>query len=311
MLAFMAKYDLGDLVSFKGIDGGVENTNYFVTTNKSKYVLTIFEEFEYEEVPYFLDVVAHFKDEGFNVPAALIDKAGNRLQLLKDKPAILVDCFKGDQLEKTDIGSCKLMGEQLALLHIAGQKFPEKRESHRGLAWWRDTSKALAPKLPAADEALLLAEVQHFDELLATNVSLPMGTVHGDLFFNNTLFEGCHLSAIIDFYNACYSWLAYDLAIVVNDWCSDSQTGEMDFDKYQALMTSYCQNRQLTEEEISVWPTMLRIAAMRFWLSRLEAWYGAIDDPVRLAQQHDPEMFKRILMARHEDSTKALLSFLV
>lgn len=306
MLALMAKYNLGNLVSFQGIAGGVENTNYFVNTTQGKYVLTLFEEFEVDEVPYFLDVVAYFKQQGFNVPAAILDKKSERLHTVKDKAAILVDCFAGDQLESTDVESCALMGKQLALLHLAGQNFPEQRKSHRGVDWWRTTSQILLSKLTEEDAVLLSREVSHFDEFLAKNISLPMGTIHGDLFYNNTLFEGNRLSAIIDFYNACHSWLTYDLAIVVNDWCSDGITGELQRDKYQALMTAYYQQRPLTAAEEEIWPTMLRVAAMRFWLSRLEAWHGAIEDPERLAQQHDPDVFKRILLNRHVNIQEGL-----
>ena len=298
MLALMADYDLGDLTSFKGISGGVENTNYFVNTTQGKYVLTIFEEFEAEEVPYFLDVVAHFKKANFNVPAAILDKQGKRLKSLKGKPAIIVDCFKGDELTQTTPEGCRQMGQQLGLLHVAGQSFPDQRPSHRGVAWWQATSQSLSSQLPE-DEAQLLAEqVASFDAFHEQANTLPMGTIHGDLFYNNTLFEGESLSAIIDFYNACHSWLMYDLAIVVNDWCTDRTTGDIDMDKYQALISAYRAERELSEDEIQAWPQMLKIAAMRFWLSRLEAWYGAINDPERLAQQHDPKEFKRILQAR-------------
>lgn len=298
MLALMADYELGDLESFKGISGGVENTNYFVNTSKGKYVLTIFEEFEAEEVPYFLDVVAHFKKADFNVPAAILDRQGERLKSLKGKPAILVDCFNGDELASTSLEACAQMGKQLALLHLAGQSFPDQRPSHRGVEWWQTTSQALASQLPE-DEAQLLAEqVASFDGFLEQANRLPMGTIHGDLFYNNTLFEGESLSAIIDFYNACHSWLMYDLAIVVNDWCTDRSTGELDMEKYQVLIAAYREERAFSDDEITAWPYMLKVAAMRFWLSRLEAWYGAIDDPARLAQQHDPKEFKRILIAR-------------
>ena len=298
MLALMADYDLGDLVSFKGISGGVENTNYFVNTTKGKYVFTIFEEFEAEEVPYFLDVVAHFKDAGFNVPAAIFDKQGERLKSLKNKPAILVDCFDGDELARTSVNTCRQMGEQLALLHKAGESFPDQRPSHRGVAWWQATSQSLISQLPEDEAQLLTEQVRSFDAFLDQANALPMGTIHGDLFYNNTLFAGESLSAIIDFYNACHSWLMYDLAIVVNDWCTDRVTGELDMEKYHALITAYRAERNLSEEETQAWPQMLKVAAMRFWLSRLEAWYGAINDPERLAQQHDPKEFKRILIAR-------------
>ncbi len=298
MLALLADYDLGNLVSFQGISGGVENTNYFVTTDQGKYVLTLFEEFEAEEVPYFLDVVAHFKAEGFNVPAAIDNKHGERMFIIKDRPAIIVDCFAGALLDNTDASSCALMGTELAKLHKAGQSFPEKRPSHRGVEWWNRVSNELAPQLPADDTALLLGQVSAFNDFLNTSVELPTGTIHADLFYNNTLFVGKELSAIIDFYNACDSWLMYDLAIVVNDWCSDPESGELDMDKYQALISTYVQERTLTDAEKDVWPLMLQTAAMRFWLSRLEAWYGAIHDPERLAQQHNPEDIKRILKAR-------------
>lgn len=299
MRDLVADYYLGELVSFQGISGGVENTNYFLTTTTGRYVLTLFEEFEYEEVPYFLDVVAHLKHKGFNVPAALIDCHGERLRIVKDRPAIIVDCFPGGLLDGTTIESCEIMGTALAKLHIAGMDFSDHRESHRGIQWWQETSKKLAPELESHQAHLLLEQVAEFDAFIEQHDhEIPKGTVHGDLFYNNTLFEGEQLSAIIDFYNACYSWLMYDLAIVVNDWCSDIETGELDMEKYHALVNAYIHERQPNAAEINAWPYMQKVAAMRFWLSRLEAWHGAKHDPVRLAQQHDPIELQRILEAR-------------
>ena len=298
MRALVADYYLGELVSFQGISGGVENTNYFLTTTTGKYVLTLFEEFEFDEVPYFLDVVAHLKHKGFNVPAALIDIHGERLRVVKDRPAIIVDCFPGEGLEQTSVETCRQMGAALAKLHIAGEDFPEQRESHRGMDWWHATSTALLAELEPKQAELLQSQIAAFDDFIAQHPDLPKTTIHGDLFYNNTLFDGENLSAIIDFYNACYSWVMYDLAIVVNDWCSDMSTGELDMEKYRALMKAYLYVREPNAGEIAAWPHMLRIAALRFWLSRLEAWHGAKNDPERLAQQHDPLEFQRILEAR-------------
>lgn len=299
MRGLVADYNLGELVSFQGISGGVENTNYFLTTTTGKYVLTLFEEFEFDEVPYFLDVVSHLQQKGFNVPAALVDADGERLRVVQNRPAIIVDCFPGGLLEGTTVESCRLMGKVLAQLHTAGMDFPDHRPSHRGMDWWRATSKSIAPELESDQAHLLLEQVFEFDQFIDQyDDQLAKGTVHGDLFFNNTLFEGEELSAIIDFYNACYSWLMYDLAIVVNDWCSDFSTGELDMDKYHAMVNAYIHEREPSAAEILSWPHMLKIAALRFWLSRLEAWHGAKDDPVRLAQQHDPMEFQRILQAR-------------
>lgn len=299
MRGLVADYNLGELVSFQGISGGVENTNYFLTTTTGKYVLTLFEEFEFDEVPYFLDVVSHLQERGFNVPAALFDQQGERLRVVQDRPAIIVDCFPGDIMDGTTVESCRIMGKVLAQLHTAGTDFPEQRDSHRGMNWWRSTSKAIAPELAPEQAHLLLEQVSEFDAFIEQyDDQLTKGTVHGDLFFNNTLFEGDQLSAIIDFYNACHSWLMYDFAIVVNDWCSDMATGELDMDKYHALVNTYIHERQPNAAEIMAWPHMLKIAALRFWLSRLEAWHGAKDDPERLAQQHDPMEFQRILEAR-------------
>jgi len=190
------------------------------------------------------------------------------------------------------------MGEALAKLHTAGEDFPEHRDSHRGVAWWHKTSKAITPELEPEQIQLLTSQIAEFDAFIAEHDGLPKTTIHGDLFYNNTLFEENSLSAIIDFYNACHSWVMYDLAIVVNDWCTDVETGELDMPKYRALLKAYLYEREVTDEEVLAWPYMLRIAALRFWLSRLEAWHGAKGDPVRLAQQHDPLEFQRILEAR-------------
>ncbi|MDB4837821.1 homoserine kinase [Marinomonas sp.] len=298
MQALVADYYLGELVSFQGISGGVENTNYFLVTTTGKYVVTLFEEFEFDEVPYFLDVVAHLKGKGFNVPAALIDIHGERLRVVNDRPTIIVDCFPGSELPKTNLVTCQQMGESLAKLHIAGEDFPTHRDSHRGVSWWHKTSKAIESELEPEQAQLLFSQIAEFDAFIEQNKDLPKTTIHGDLFYNNTLFNGDSLSAIIDFYNACHSWAMYDLAIVVNDWCSDIATGELDMDKYHTLLRAYLYHRETTEAEKQAWPYMLKIAALRFWLSRLEAWHGAKHDPERLAKQHDPVELQRILEAR-------------
>ncbi|WP_372598418.1 homoserine kinase [Amphritea sp.] len=291
-------FDLGRLVDFKGIDGGIENTNYFVTLNNSEgqnreYVLTLFEELNQDEMPYFVELTTWLAERGCPVPFPFKDNNGIALKSLHGRPALLQPRLPGHHIETLTERHCSQIGAALAQFHQAGRDFYLQRQAHRGVFWWRRESQHIAGKLSDEDAELLRTEVDLFDQLREQPWNLPQGAIHGDLFYDNALFDGDKLSAILDIYNACTGYLLYDLAIVANDWCVNAD-GSIDPLREQALLTAYAKVRPFEENEYHAWPQLVRTAAMRFWLSRL---IPALD-PDSTQKIKNPEEFRRILIQR-------------
>ncbi|MBS99331.1 MAG: homoserine kinase [Oceanospirillaceae bacterium] len=302
----LADYDLGTCIDFKGIEGGIENTNYFVTLEQdgkqTEYVLTLFEEFSYEEMPFFVELGQWLAQRQVPVPYAIEDRHGIGLKQLNGRPAFLQPRFVGghrDQQELTPT-NCASIGRALARFHLAGQDFFLTRQAHRGVFWWRRESENIAPRLSHEDAGLLTEEVRLFDELRQTHgESLPRGIIHGDLFHDNALFVGDEVEAILDIYNAATAFWLFDLAIVANDWCVNPDGG-IDPARERALLDAYAEVRPFADVERQTWPQLCRTAAMRFWLSRLIPWLG-ISQASRQGGEmklKDPDELKRILLAR-------------
>lgn len=301
----LADYDLGTCVDFKGIEGGIENTNYFLTLEKegqhSRYVLTLFEEFSHEEMPFFAELGRWLAKAGVPVPYAIEDRNGIGLKQLCGRPAFLQPCFSGQHVDQQALtpAHCASIGQALARFHLAGEDFYLTRQAHRGVFWWRRESEAIAPRLSREDAELLTTEVRLFDELRQKKPSLPRGIIHGDLFHDNALFAGTQVDAILDIYNAATAYWLFDLAIVANDWCVNPD-GSVDASRERALLDAYAAVRPFTDAEESAWPLLCRTAAMRFWLSRLIPWLG-ISQATRQGGEmklKDPDEQKRILLQR-------------
>ena len=293
----LADFDLGELVEFQGIDGGIENTNYFVTLKnagkQSDYVLTLFEELTLEEMPYFVELTTWLAERDCAVPFPFKDRNGIALKAMHGRPALLQPRLPGGHIESLTPEHCAQIGTALAQFHQAGRDFYMQRQAHRGVFWWRRESQQIARKLPEQDADLLRNEVEQFDELREQAWNLPQGAIHGDLFFDNALFDGDTLSAVLDIYNACTGYLLFDLAIVANDWCVNPD-GSIDPERETALLKAYAETRAFEENEYKAWPQLVRTAAMRFWLSRL---IPALD-PDSTQKIKDPEEFRRILQFR-------------
>ena len=290
---FLSHYSLGDLVEFEGISAGIENTNYFVTTSQDQYVLTLFEALSADELPYFLDLMAHLAEH--DVPSAhpMPDEKGKYLRTLKNKPAALVRRLAGHNIETTNPVQCAEIGKALGHLHVVGQSFNGHRDNLRGPHWWHITSQQVMPKLDSNEAALLQAELdfqrQHRHD------TLPTGVIHADLFRDNALFVDNHLTGIIDFYYACNDVLLYDVAVTVNDWCS-LPDGSLDPLRLTALLEAYQTERPFSEAEHAAWPVMLRAGALRFWLSRLKDQHFPREGEITHIK--DPNAFRRILEQR-------------
>ncbi|KAA0873708.1 homoserine kinase [Nitrincola tapanii] len=301
----LQRYDLGELISLQGIDGGIENTNYFVSLNQAgqvrEYVLTLFEELSADEVPFFVELGQWLAARDIPVPYAIKDQHGIALQQLSGKPCVLQPRFFGQDLpvEAIDVSACQQIGEALAKLHLAGADFYLQRQAHRGVFWWRRESERVYSRLSHEDAELLRDEVQAFDQLRSAQWDLPMGIIHGDLFSDNALFADQQLVAILDLYNAATAYWLYDLAIVANDWCRTTQ-GQIDPLRERALIQGYAAVRPFTADEQRAWPRLTRTAAMRFWLSRLIPWLGLEQASRQGASMKlkDPEAYRQILLSR-------------
>ncbi len=296
---FLANYDLGALVEQQGISDGIENTNYFVTTTKGRYVLTLFESLSAEELPFFLDLMAFLADN--NVPSAspLADNNGCYLRVLNDRPAALVERLTGAWVPAPSVAQCAALGAVLGRSNRVGQSFKGRRANTRGPHWWRVVSEQLMEKLSETDAKMLQDELAYqsshrLDEL-------PRGVIHADLFRDNALFQGDELTGVIDFYYACTDVLLYDLAVTVNDWCSN-EDGTLDEARTLAMLQAYNTERPLTDQEHVCWPVMLRAGALRFWLSRLQD--KLFPRPGEMTHIKNPDEYARVLRDRIACSEK-------
>ena len=297
LVAFLNDYIVGDLVSYQGISDGIENTNYFVTTQQGEFVLTLFEQHEFSELDYFLGVMTFFYQQGIPSAHPAADKKGNYLKTLCGKPAALVMRLSGQGVDSiASIGQCQAIGEILGRMHIVGEKFDSRRATERGPDWRATIAKTVLPLLDS-DSAKMLKEELAFQASYA-DLALPSGVTHSDLFRDNALFDGDELKGIIDFYYACDEYLLYDLAVAVNDWCVD-ENGSIEAERYHALIEAYSKQRSLTESEVHNWNLVLRAAALRFWLSRLQDQLFPREG--ELTQIKDPNFFLGILMFHREE----------
>lgn len=289
--AFLVAYDLGALVEFSGIEAGIENTNYFVTTTAGRFVLTLFEFTPRDELGYFLDLMAFLADRGVPCPHPLAARDGTYLRSLNGRPAALVRRLEGRSIPEPGTAHCAQIGAALAGLHCAGRDFPRARDNDRGRAWREQVADLVANHLGAEDRALLATVVA--DDFLDAEADLPRGVIHADLFHDNALFTGERLSGIIDFYYAHTGPLLYDLAVTVADWCF--RDGTLDRVRGRALVAAYAAVRPLDANERAAWPAAVRAAGARFWLSRLKDRIFPRDAAMTFIK--DPAPFRAVLCA--------------
>ena len=268
--AFMSAFTLGELQGYQGIEAGVENTNFFVNTSQGEFVLTLFEQHQYDEVRELVTLAHHLGQAGLQVPAPLEDKQGQWLHTLENKPAILCKRLPGEHIEQPTEAHCYAIGAALAELHLAAQSLEQSRPDDHGLEWASTMLDELADDLSTAEKSLLADEVQWQQAHQTQWQRLPTGWIHGDLFHDNALFVAGsdQVGAILDLYHASSGALLMDLAIIANDWCCDKQ-GNWIGDKQQSLLDGYSSVRPLTEAELAGWNQALRAGALRWWVGRL------------------------------------------
>jgi homoserine kinase type II len=295
---WIKQFPLGKALALKGIASGIENSNFFLTTERGEFVLTIFENLNFEQLPFYVQLMRHLAERGVPVPAPVPNAQGALVVALHGKPAIIVSRLDGSSQMDPQPVHCAEVGTMLAKMHLAGRDFPLRQPNLRGLDWWIETVPKVLPFLDAGKAALLESELA-FQRAFAAGpvyVQLAQGPVHADLFRNNVMFVGERLSGCFDFYFAGWdSWL-FDIAVTVNDWCIDLDSGRLDQDRVLALTRAYHAARPFTEAEAQAWQPMLRAAALRFWLSRLYDFYRPRE--AEMLTPHDPTHFERVLRER-------------
>jgi homoserine kinase type II len=306
IIPWAAKFPIGTVRSIQGISSGIENSNFFLFTDRGEYVLTIFEKLSFEQLPFYLNLMRHLAERDVLVPAPIANDQGEILHRLQGKPAAIVSRLHGDWVPAPQPPHCASVGAMLARMHLAAQDYPAYQPNLRGLSWWRETTPVVLPYLTDDNQQLLRAEMQFQENFAASTIypSLPNGPIHADLFRNNVMFNGEQLSGFFDFYFAgCDRWL-FDVAVTVNDWCIDLDSGATDAARVRALLDAYHAVRPFTAEESSAWPAMLRAAALRFWISRLYDFY--LPREAEMLTPHDPTHFERILRHRIEHPVEGL-----
>ncbi|MDX8386495.1 MAG: homoserine kinase [Gallionella sp.] len=287
---WLVDYSLGQLRELQGISSGIENTNYFVTTSNGRFVLTLFEILSADDLPFYLNLMAHLARHGIPCPSPVANRHNQFLGSLNGKPACIVSRLSGKSTTIPNTKQCAVIGAMLGQMHVAGQSFSQVMPNPRGTAWRELTAPKVRPFLDADQATILDSEVALHQQNDFSQ--LPQGVIHADLFRDNVLLEENHVGGLIDFYFACSDALLFDVAIAVNDWCMKSDC-ILDAERTQAFLRAYHSVRPLQDSEQQAWTKMLRIAALRFWISRLFDKYLPRDG--ELVNTHDPQHFERIL----------------
>jgi homoserine kinase type II len=294
--------NLGELAALRGIQSGIENTNYFVTARdvlgEREFVLTLFERLTFEQLPFYLHLMKHLAQHGIPVPDPAADRSGDILHTVNGKPAALVNKLEGAHELAPAADHCAQVGAMLARMHLAGRDYNRRQPNLRGLAWWNETVPVVLPFVTAEQAALLRGELAYQNHVAASSAyaALPRGPVHADLFRDNVMFDGGRLSGFFDFYFAGVDAWLFDIAVCLNDWAIDLPTGAHDPQRAQAFVQAYDQVRPLAAAERQLLPAMLRAGALRFWISRL--WDFHLPREASLLKPHDPSHFERVLRER-------------
>jgi homoserine kinase type II len=291
---FLAGYDLGDVLSYKGIAEGVENSNFLLHTTRGYFVLTLYEKrVAAHDLPFFLGLMEHLHGRGLTCPQPVRDRSGQTLGELARRPAAVVTFLEGMWVRRPSTTHCAMVGEALARLHLAGADFKMTRKNALSVDGWRHLYEATGELADSVQRDLgkaIVAELGYLESHWPRD--LPHGVIHADLFPDNVFFLGNRLSGLIDFYFACTDTLAYDLAICLNAWCFEPDHS-FNVTKGRALLQTYSKLRPLHETERAVLPLLARGAALRFLLTRLVDWLNV--PPGAMVRPKDPLEYWRKL----------------
>jgi homoserine kinase type II len=268
---FLSRYDIGELLSYKGIAEGVENSNFLLHTSSGYFILTLYEKrVAAGDLPYFLVLMTHLASRGIDCPQPVKTKGGEALSALAGRPAAIINFLEGIWPRKPNVAHCAGVGQALAKMHLAGRDFPMSRVNALSVSGWRplfEQAAARADELQHGLRDFIAAELDHLEADVWPK-HLPQGVIHADLFPDNVFFLGERVSGIIDFTFACTDMLAYDVAICLNAWCFESDCS-FNVTKARAFLGAYGRERELSGAEQDALPLLARGAALRFLLTRL------------------------------------------
>jgi homoserine kinase type II len=291
---FLGLYDIGELLSYKGIAEGVENSNFLLHTTAGSFFLTLYEKrVAKDDLPFFLGLMAHLASHGIVCPQPVKMRSGGMLGTLAGRPAAIIDFLEGVWPRKPNAAHCAAVGQVLAKMHLAGHDYPMTRVNALSVSGWRplfDQAASRADTLQHGLQALLGAELDHLEKSWPKN--LPVGVIHADAFPDNVLFLGEKLSGLIDFYFACNDILAYDVAISLNAWCFETDHS-FNVTKARAFLGAYGRERKLSDAEQDALPLLARGAALRILLTRLVDWFNV--PPGAMVKPKDPLEYVRKL----------------
>ena len=297
--AFLATYDIGTVLSYKGIAEGVENSNYLLRTTGGSYILTLYEKrVKEEDLPFFLALMQHLARRGLNCPLPVSNRAGEALGRLAARPAAIVTFLDGIAVRRPSAAHCGALGRALAELHLKGEGFERSRRNALSLDSWRPLFGQAEPQADRVAPGLAERTRRELDHLeTAWPSGLPTGVIHADLFTDNVFFIGLAVSGLIDFYFACTDAYAYDLAICLNAWCFEPD-GSFNVTKGTAMIAGYQSVRRLVPAEVEALPVLCRGSALRFMLTRLVDWLNV--PPGALVRPKDPlEYDGKLAFHRH------------
>ena len=303
---FLAAYDIGELLAYKGIAEGVENSNFLVHTDTGNFILTLYEKRVAEgDLPFFLGLMEHLADRGITCPQPVKNKHGGLLDKIAGRPAAIVTFLDGLWIRRPSPNHCAAVGEALARLHLAGADFRPKRKNALSIESWRPLYEHAKGGGDSVRQGLC-AEIATELEVLEKSWprQLPQGVIHADLFPDNVFFLGDKLSGLIDFYFACTDTLAYDIAICLNAWCFEADHS-YNVTKGRSLLSAYGKVRALSGAERAALPVLARGAAMRFLLTRLVDWLAVPDGA--FVRPKDPLEYYRKL--RFHQSVKTVQDY--
>jgi homoserine kinase type II len=294
LAAFLAGYDIGELLAYKGIAEGVENSNFLVHTRRGNFILTLYERrVAAADLPFFLGLMEHLAQRGITCPQPVKNKKGEVLGKVAGRPAAIITFLDGMWIRRPSAAHCAALGTALAKLHLAGLDFAGKRANALSVDGWRalyDNCGARANEVQHDLQQLLAGELAHLERMWPRD--LPQGVIHADLFPDNVFFLGDRLSGLIDFYFACTDALAYDVAICLNAWCFETDHS-YNVTKGRNLLQAYAAVRPLAAQERQALPLLARGAALRFLLTRLVDWFDV--PPGALVRPKDPVEYVRKL----------------
>ncbi len=289
MATLLQYYDVGESLSFSGIEAGMENSNYRLETSRGQYVLTLYETLAVADIARIIQLMRQLNDEGYPAPSAIVGHDNRFLHFVNGKPAALFHCLPGASVTTPTANQCYVVGQHVATLHRLSPKLKYSRNNDRNLSGCRQLFHKIQAGFSPEQIQLIQAELAY--QASCQQTSLPAGIIHADLFRDNVLFRQDQLTAVLDFYTACQDVFVLDLAIACNDWCVVA--GSWQPELMRALVEGYQSVRPLTRQEKVLWPVYCRFAALRFWLSR--RYHQLNPRTGEITQSKDPDAFRRLL----------------